>query len=64
MLISAAVVASFLDSLVGDEQLRNTTEAALIRIARKRHDEIIEVFCEYRKKHQKLGETQASIILR
>lgn len=59
-----AVVNSLLDSLGGDEQLRNTTEAALIRIARKRYDEIIEVFCEYRRKYQKLGETQASIILR
>lgn len=58
------IVKSLLDSLGGDEQLRNTTEAALIRIAKKRYDEIIEVFCEYRKKHQKLGETQASIILR
>lgn len=58
------IVKSLLDSLSGDEQLRNTTEAALIRIAKKRYDEIIEVFCEYRKKHQKLGETQASIVLR
>lgn len=62
-----AVINSLLDSLggpSGDEQLRNTTEAALIRIAKKRYDEIIEVFCEYRKKNQKLGETQAAIILR
>lgn len=65
MLISAAIVNSLLDSLgEKDEQLRSTTEASLIRIAKRRHDEIVEVFCEYRKKYPKLGDAQSSIILR
>lgn len=60
-----AIVNSLLDTLgEKDEQLRSTTEASLIRIAKRRHDEIVEVFCEYRKKHPKLGDAQASIILR
>ncbi|XP_055586615.1 maestro heat-like repeat-containing protein family member 1 [Uranotaenia lowii] len=60
-----AIVTNLLDCLVDkDESLRSTTEASLIRIAKKRHDEIIEVFCDYRKKHPKLSETQSAIILR
>ncbi|XP_055537388.1 maestro heat-like repeat-containing protein family member 1 isoform X2 [Wyeomyia smithii] len=59
-----AIVNSLLDSLSEkDDTLRNMTEASLIRIAKQRHDEIVEVFCDYRKKHPKLGETQAAIIL-
>uniref|UniRef100_A0A182KBM8 HEAT repeat protein n=1 Tax=Anopheles christyi TaxID=43041 RepID=A0A182KBM8_9DIPT len=65
MHISAAVVNSLLDSLNDKEELlRSTTEASLIRIAKRRHDEIVEVFCEYRKKHPKLGDTHTLIILR
>ncbi|XP_053688196.1 maestro heat-like repeat-containing protein family member 1 [Sabethes cyaneus] len=60
-----AIVNGLLDSLgEKDEALRNMTEASLIRIAKRRHDEIVEVFCEYRKKHPKLGDMQAAIILR
>ena len=65
MLFSAEIVVNLLDTLgEKDEKIRNTVESALIRIARKRYDEIIEVFCEYRKKHQKLGDLQIAIILR
>uniref|UniRef100_A0A182PSV0 HEAT repeat protein n=1 Tax=Anopheles epiroticus TaxID=199890 RepID=A0A182PSV0_9DIPT len=60
-----AVVNSLLDSLNDKEELlRSTTEASLVRIAKRRHDEIVEVFCEYRKKHPKLGDTHTLIILR
>ncbi|XP_041764135.1 maestro heat-like repeat-containing protein family member 1 [Anopheles merus] len=60
-----AVVTSLLDSLNDKEELlRTTTEASLIRIAKRRHDEIVEVFCDYRKKHPKLGDTHTLIILR
>ncbi|KFB39654.1 AGAP000273-PA-like protein [Anopheles sinensis] len=60
-----AIVNSLLDSLNDkDELLRSTTEASLIRIAKRRHDEIVEVLCEYRKKHPKLGDTHTLIILR
>uniref|UniRef100_A0A182QHL8 Uncharacterized protein n=1 Tax=Anopheles farauti TaxID=69004 RepID=A0A182QHL8_9DIPT len=60
-----AVVNSLLDSLTDKEELlRSTTEASLIRIAKRRHDEIVEVFCEYRKKHPKLSDTHNQIILR
>uniref|UniRef100_A0A182W5M5 Uncharacterized protein n=1 Tax=Anopheles minimus TaxID=112268 RepID=A0A182W5M5_9DIPT len=60
-----AVVNSLLDSLNDKEELlRSTTEASLIRIAKRRHDEIVEVFLEYRKKHPKLGDTHTLIILR
>uniref|UniRef100_A0A182J852 Condensin complex subunit 1 C-terminal domain-containing protein n=1 Tax=Anopheles atroparvus TaxID=41427 RepID=A0A182J852_ANOAO len=60
-----AIVNSLLDSLNDKEELlRNTTEASLFRIAKRRHDEIVEVLCEYRKKHPKLGDTHTLIILR
>ncbi|ETN63752.1 hypothetical protein AND_004522 [Anopheles darlingi] len=61
----SAIVFSLLDSLNDkDEVLRITTEAALTRIAARRHDEIVEVFCEHRKKHPKLSESQTIVILR
>ncbi|XP_058812220.1 maestro heat-like repeat-containing protein family member 1 [Topomyia yanbarensis] len=60
-----AIVSSLLDCLgENDESLRNMTETSLIRIAKRRHDEIVEVFCDYHRKHPKLSETQSSIILR
>ncbi|XP_058442811.1 maestro heat-like repeat-containing protein family member 1 [Malaya genurostris] len=60
-----AIVNSMLDCLgESDESLRSMIEVSLIRIARRRHDEILEVFCDYRKKHSKLSEAQTEIILR
>ncbi|XP_055615310.1 maestro heat-like repeat-containing protein family member 1 isoform X2 [Toxorhynchites rutilus septentrionalis] len=47
-----------------DDLLRSTTESSLIKIARRRHDEIVKIFCEYREKNPKIGEPQASVILR
>jgi hypothetical protein len=62
---SAEIVVNLLETLnEKDEKIRSTIDASLHRIAKKRYDEIIEVFCDYRAKHAKLSDNQVVIILK
>lgn len=47
-----------------DEQVRATAEAALIKIADKKPDEVIVFVCEFKKKNGKLSDANIAVILR
>lgn len=47
-----------------DEQVKASSEAALIKIADKKPDEVILFVCDYKKKNPKLTDPVIAVILR
>lgn len=61
----SGAVNSLLESISDkDENVRSAVERSLIRMCKRRPNEMIEIICGYRLKCQKLPEPQVAILLR